>query len=125
MVVNVMLLSKAASYQPSFVLVNRTIRPKLGLENPFTANNICAKRTWYQLPNLVSLKRIKLLFHSSSPGRLKKGSTMRSCMTTIGIISNRTIDVCLGAMNIIVALSDHWMNIHWAETVIGAETVVT
>jgi hypothetical protein len=44
-------------------------------------------------------------------------------MTTIGIIPNHTIGVCLGAMNIIAASSDHWMNSQWGETAVPGNGV--
>ena len=110
-IVDPLLLSKTASNEASFVLVNRTIRTMLGLKDPLAAHNINTRRPRHQHPCVRVTKGNKFRRHGGTPSRFTKSITMRSgCgeeCTPTSVVPHRAIRVCLGLTRMIAVTGDH------------------
>jgi hypothetical protein len=58
------------------MLVNRTIRAVLGLEDPLAANQIDTRGPGHKTPRIILAKGDKFIGHGSMPGRLPESITM-------------------------------------------------
>jgi hypothetical protein len=109
-IVDPVLLDKAAHYQPRLVLDHRALLVLLELEHPLKSDGAVAAEQWHQLPSAVLLDGLKHLLHRRPPhwitlclsisGRLTGVRQMKLGEEPLYRVRRRLVseDVCHGAV---------------------------
>jgi hypothetical protein len=74
-VVNSGALGKAPKYIAGLIPLQGLVGMQLQLEDPFPGDHVGAMRTRHQVPGVVGLESVVLLFHGTSPLRIGKRTT--------------------------------------------------